>query len=286
MTRESDDPETLRALFSPAYHIEAKLGQGAYGSVYAALQLPGNKRVAIKILTALADKTVRTRFRNEARIVSQIGHPNVVTIYNYGELKDGRRFLVMEYLEGQSLEAFIEANGPTSVEVAAALISQLCHGLAAAHELKIVHRDLKPANLMLVSLRRGPPLLKVLDFGIAKMPSQKLTGSLDLLGTPHYMSPEQWQTAGKSDARSDIYAVGVILFELLFGTPPFNGRSWSELYAAHLSQSPPIPEEWERSSPANAAFGMLLRRCLEKLPTLRFQSASDLRQAIEHAITC
>jgi serine/threonine protein kinase len=225
------------------YRVEEELGAGSFGAVYGGVQPLIGKRVAIKVLhAALArDPEAVSRFVAEARAVNTIHHPHIVDIFSFGALPDGRPYLVMERLEGLSLAALIEREGPLSIGLSLALLEGIAEALDAVHEAAITHRDLKPDNVFLVRGRDGSWTPKLLDFGVAKLMAEELahkTATGAAIGTPRYMSPEQ--TRGKPvDARADVYALGVVAHELLTGAPLFEGDSVMDVLFKHAAEPPP-----------------------------------------------
>ena len=224
------------------YQIEAKIGQGGMGVVFSAFHPLIGKRAAIKILKRelCADPFTVERFVDEARVVNQIGHPNIVDIFAFGEMPDGRSYFVMEWLKGETLRARI-ARGPIEVAETCRVVRLLARALQAAHEKGVIHRDLKPDNVILVEQRDEAPSVKLLDFGIAKLARSdhrvEKTATGAIVGTPQYIAPEQ--AKGYSiDARADIYALGGILFELFTGRPPFVADNAMEMVAKHLMEPP------------------------------------------------
>jgi serine/threonine protein kinase len=260
------------------YRVERELGRGGMGIVYAGRQPVIDKRVAIKVLSAAAsrDPGLGRRFVEEARAVNRIGHPNIIDIFAFGQLEDGRQYFVMEYLYGETLADLLEREPPSERELCT-LLAQAAEALEAAHGERIVHRDLKPENLWVARPRHGEPFLKVLDFGIAKLLSDASEGGLTatgaVLGTPYYMAPEQCMGA-EVDARADIYALGVILYRALTNKLPFTGRSFAEIVSQHVVRTPASPTEaGARVSPQLEALTMA---CLEKDPAKRPQRAADV----------
>jgi serine/threonine protein kinase len=239
----SIDAGTLPQSLGP-YRIVRQIGQGGMGVVYEAVHESISRRVAIKLLHSeyAHNSQVAQRFFNEARAVNLIEHPALVQISEFGQLPDGSTYLVMELLKGENLASRLRRVGALPLPAVLQIGSQLAEALCAAHEKGIVHRDLKPENVMLVadSAVLGGERVKLLDFGIAKLaeggPNRTATSAL--MGTPKYMSPEQARGAGSVDEKTDVYALGVMLFELLAGKPPFEGES-GELIAKHLYQPPP-----------------------------------------------
>jgi TolB-like protein len=255
------------------YHITAAIGAGGMGEVYRANDTKLGRDVALKVLSAQMahDPNRLARFQREARSVAALNHPHIVTIFSVEEA-EGVHFLTMELVEGQSLERLIPAGG-LPVERIVEIASALADALTAAHEKGIVHRDLKPANVMLTDDGR----VKVLDFGLAKDVRADKSSDVVVMGTPTYMSPEQ--VAGRVlDHRTDIFSLGVILYEMASGRRPFEGASSAELASAILRDTPRPLSELRADLPEE--LGLLIQRCLEKDPQDRFPSARDLRDAL------
>jgi serine/threonine-protein kinase len=228
------------------YEVDAKLGAGAMGEVYAARHMKLGKRVAIKVIgqRLSQDADAIERFALEARTLAQIQHPAIVAVEHVGELTDGRAYFVMEFLRGGVLFDRL-SRGRVPMAEALRILDQMARGLDAAHGEGVIHRDLKPENVFLVYLPGEEPIVKIVDFGLAKIrgPAQQAarTQSGVALGTPMYMSPEQMRGQGV-DYRTDIYALGCVAYELLLGVHPFsNAHTVPELYAAHLHEVPPLP---------------------------------------------
>jgi tRNA A-37 threonylcarbamoyl transferase component Bud32/tetratricopeptide (TPR) repeat protein len=262
-----------------------ELGRGGMGTVLLAEHVLIPKRVAVKVLHGhLAEEPeLVARLLAEARAMSLVQHENVVTVYDL-DTRDGRPYVVMEYLEGQSLAAF--ARGPIEPALAVDLLTQVCDALGAAHARGIIHRDLKPANVFLVPGPQGRQRVKLLDFGIAKRlaraEGETPTRTGVLLGTPEFMAPEQ--CSGEDvDARTDLYAVGVLGYLLLTGRVPFSNESTAAVLVAHLTQKPCPPHEVRPGVPP--ALSAVLMRALAKRPEERFASAAELRAALESALT-
>ena len=263
------------------FRLDAVVGRGGMGVVYAATQPVIEKRVAIKILNAQysADPALVRRFTDEARAVNRIRHPNIIDIFSFGQLGDGRHYFVMEYLEGATLGARLE-QGTLSLEEVPVFLAQICDALDAAHAENIVHRDLKPENIWIVTPRRGRPFVKLLDFGIAKLVAaadQSSTQTGAVMGTPHYMSPEQCH--GRAvDHRTDIYAMGVILYRFYAGRLPFEGETFMEVLTKQVTLAPDPPSRYASIPPA---LDQLIMRCLSKDPAGRPQSARELGSELE-----
>ena len=266
------------------YNITAKLGEGGMGTVFLAEHPVIGSKVALKaILPQFARSAeVFSRFVNEAKAVNQIGHDHIIDITDFGITPAGDYYFMMEYLEGQGLGEAISKNGAFAPARALNIAVQIADALDASHAHGIIHRDLKPENIFLKIHDGVEDFVKVLDFGLAKLtssedePSHSRTGAV--MGTPYYMSPEQCEGRAEIDHRSDIYSLGVILFEMLTGMIPFGGRGHGEIIIKHVTVPPPsIRSLVPGLSPA---LDMILFRVLSKAPALRFQSMSELRQAL------
>jgi hypothetical protein len=266
------------------YRIEQKLGQGGMGAVYAARHPVIGKRVAVKVLSYFfsRDAALVKRFTDEARAVNKIGHPNIIDVFSFGQLPDGRHYFVMEFLEGETMEAWLGKGRPPPAEVKRLLL-QVCEALEAAHREGIIHRDLKPDNLWIARPKHGEPFIKVLDFGIAKLvdttEEKSATKTGTVMGTPQYMSPEQCMGRGV-DHRTDIYALGAIMFRVYCGRLPFDAESVAEIIAAQLHAPPPNPSELVAMPHALEA---LILDCLAKDLAQRPASAAELGMRFKDA---
>lgn len=265
------------------YEIEAKIGEGAMGSVYRAVHPAIGKRVAVKIMSPklCGDPAAIKRFTREARVVAAIRHPGIVDVFGFGTIEDGRAYLIMEWLDGTSLAQLLKHRRfalPDALDV----LDQIARALGAAHDKGVIHRDLKPENVFTQLVARERPTVKILDFGLAKlMGDAELRGSAvthsgQLLGTPLYMSPEQCKGKGV-DHRTDIYALGCIAYELICGRPPFMADNVAEVIAAHLSEDPPAPRTLWPEVPAQ--LDALLMEMLAKDPMQR-PAIERIRQII------
>ncbi len=270
------------------YVVRHKLGEGGMGAVYLAEHPTIGKRVALKVLhgefAMRAD--VVTRFFHEAKAVNDIQHPNIVDIIDFGEVPAGVLtrerlvYFIMEFLGGTSLTEVIRSEAPLAPERALAIALQIADALSASHRCGIVHRDLKPDNVMLVQRGREREFVKLLDFGIAKLTgdqggSQHRTRAGTVMGTPFYMSPEQCEGRGNVDHRTDVYALGIVLYEMLAGRVPFAGDGFGEVLVQHMTQPPP---PFPVAVPP--AIEQLVARALAKHPEARFASMDEMMQAM------
>jgi serine/threonine-protein kinase len=267
------------------YRIEAVLGRGGMSVVYRATHLELDQAVAIKVLSAeaLLLPEYVVRLKREARAVSRIRSEHVVRVHDIGELPGGDvPYLVMECLSGLDLAAVLARRGRFPVDLAVECILQACEALAEAHALGIVHRDLKPANLFLTEAVDGSPCVKVLDIGISRMSRRHglsaLTDPGTVLGTPSYMAPEQMEAADTVDARSDIWALGTILFELLTGKPPYTGESLPQIFMKIMRSKTPRASAVRDDVPSG--LDAIIARCLEIDAPERFQTVADLAWAL------
>jgi serine/threonine protein kinase len=263
------------------------LGAGGMSVVYKAKDLLLNRTVAVKILhshSALNPKNV-LRFRQEAMAASKIDHPNVIRIYEFNVPEDGQPYLVMDYIEGQSLAELIASNGPIEVQRAISLMGIICDGLQCAHEAGVIHRDLKPGNIMLLKDSSGKQTLKIVDFGIAKLLTENdqghaLTQTGEVFGSPLYMSPEQcW---GKQlDGRSDIYALGCVMYEMCTGQAPIKGGSMLETIQMQTTE---IPQPVITINPGikyGENLDRVLLKALDKDPNQRYQTPLEFKQGLQ-----
>ena len=270
------------------YRVTQKLGEGGMGSVYLAEHPHIGKKVALKVLHAefAGNQEVVARFFNEARAVNDIGHPNIVDIVDYGVLQGGPMgdrmvYFIMEYLGGRTLTQLIKNESPLPPERALMIALQVADALAASHRTGIIHRDLKPDNVMLLQRGREMDFVKLLDFGIAKLTTDqqgsRRTRTGIVMGTPAYMSPEQCEGRGMIDHRTDVYALGILLYEMLTGRVPFVGEGYGEILVQHLTQPPAPPSTFRGLSPHVEA---VVLKALEKRPDLRFPTMEEYMRAM------
>ena len=268
------------------YRVEQIVGMGGMGVVVAAWHLDLKTRVALKILlpAAAADPESVERFVCEARAACRLKSQHAARVLDVGRFADGLPYMVMEFLVGHDLGYVLETEGRVAVSVVVEYVLQACEAVAEAHALGIVHRDLKPRNLFLAVGVDGQPFVKVLDFGLAKSSRRGeggLTGSVQVFGTPQYMSPEQMRSTHNVDLRTDIWSLGVCLYELLTGAPPFNveGASVPEVCLSVMNGEPAAPRSTRAEIPEGLAS--IIMRCLEKKPERRFAGIGELVEALE-----
>jgi serine/threonine-protein kinase len=265
------------AVFASRYEIQAVLGEGGMGIVYQAHDRRLEEAVAIKTLRRQAlstDPSLLDRFKQEIRLARRITHPNVLRTHDLGDC-NGLRFLSMEFVAGRTLGQLIESEKILPVEVGLRIAKQVCCGLAAIHALGIVHGDIKPQNVMVEPSGRA----KIMDFGSAHLASEGgKTGHGLVVGTLGYMSPEQ--ARGRPlDFRSDIYSLGVLLYEIFTGSLPFEGDTPVSVALKHVHNTPPPPRS--KNSRIDPGIASIVVRCIEKAPAARFQSARELHEALE-----
>jgi serine/threonine-protein kinase len=272
------------------YELVSILGEGGMGAVYLARHTFTGRKAAVKLLhpQLAQDQVLVTRFMNEARATAAIGHPNIIDIIDVGFLPDGRApYLMMELLQGESLAKRLQRDHPLPIPEAIEIAVQTAFALTAAHAAEIVHRDLKPDNLFLVpdpSMGRLRMRVKVLDFGIAKLRGELSSGSIKtqtgtIMGTPQYMSPEQCRgLADQIDHRTDIYALGIIVYEMVCGSPPFVSEGLGDMLMMHMSQAPAPPRTVNPAVPESLEATIL--HALAKDPNQRFACMADFQEAL------
>ena len=286
----SDVVEPLwKKVLNDRFTILEPIGVGGMGKVYKAIQSPLDRVVAVKILTPNGgmDPGFRQRFFLEASLTSKLRHPNTVTVIDYGETPDGIFYLAMEYLDGQPLSQVL-AHGPLHWTRCIRIAQQICRSLREAHKLGIVHRDLKPANVMLLTEEGDQDSVKVLDFGLVKSflresdPNEsEITNPGMLLGSPRYMAPEQLRN--QADPRSDVYALGAVLYEMLLGQPVFAAKDSIDVMFKHMNEAPAPMRTVRPDIQVPKEIEALVMKCLEKQPAWRFQSMDDVLEAMRKA---
>jgi serine/threonine-protein kinase len=272
------------------YEIQEVIGHGGMGVVYKARHALMDRIVAIKMLQAqlISDSMSVKRFQQESKSASRISHPNVITVYDFGISPNGQPFIVMDYLQGISLADLIKNEGQIGVERSIKILAQACDALDHAHKMGVIHRDVKPTNFVLINYDEEKDFVKVVDFGVAKLMNsgpegQRLTQAGEVCGSPVYMSPEQC-TGGELDQRSDIYSMGIVVYETLTGKLPILGKTMVDTMSKHISEMPPsfalarpdlyIPERLEQ----------VVFKALAKDPNDRHQTMDELRIDLENAI--
>ena len=284
-----EDPFIGRDILNGQFQILQKIGSGGMGAVYKALQADMNRMVGVKILHAkLANrKDLVSRFRREARAMSQLTHPNTVKVFLYGELDDGSLYIIMEFLEGKNLNQTVRTEGPFPIERALPILMQACGALEEAHRAGIIHRDLKPENIFLVQSDALHDYPKLLDFGLAKVGERQMRpGSIMLtqegmvFGTPEFMSPEQAQGKPLTPA-SDVYSLAVILYEVLTGKLPFDAKSAMDFIQLHVIGKPIPLNQRVPGRTFPPLLEQIMDRALAKRPETRFSSAAELAVALQ-----
>jgi serine/threonine protein kinase len=266
------------------YQVKALVGIGGMGVVYNAQHLSLDRRVALKILQpniALKNLSTLGLFQKEAKLAARLLHENIVWIMDAGQTSDDIAYMVMEWLDGRTLDEELSASGPLAIERAAKILRQIVAALKEAHAQHIIHRDLKPSNVMLIKRTAEQDIVKVLDFGIAKLVNDTMGSPVSqVMGTPHYASPEQLQVGGRIDGRSDVYSLGVMLYEMLTGKLPFNASSFQGLVRLQLTEPPPPIRNLRPEFPV--ALEQFINRLLAKEPEQRPQIA-DVPSLFEQA---
>ncbi len=283
-SRPSRDP-LIGQTVAGRFKVEELIGQGGMGKVYRARHLALDRLVCLKMLKPALhdDPTVASRFEREALAASRLNHPNSIQVLDFGRnAADRSLYLVMEHVQGKDLQAVLRDEWPLREERLCHILAQALDALSEAHANNVIHRDLKPENIMVEQRRDHPDFVKVLDFGIAKILGSDLpalTRSDVVCGTPQYMAPEQ-ATGGKLDARSDLYAVGIILYQMATSHLPFDGATPTEVLTRQVREAPVPPRKREPSAPISERMESLILRALSKDPDLRPQSAEEFRDLL------
>ena len=272
-----------------AYRIDEQLAVGGMGAVFRATQLKDSECVAIKVISPhlAANSVFVKRFKREARVGCLLSHPHIVKVYEYGETPEGLLFMVMEFIEGETLGHFLEHTAPFTITRTLEILQPLCQALDAAHKRNILHRDLKPANILIAKDRAGKETVKLVDFGLVKLlepdneitqGSTNLTGMGEACGTPYYMSPEQ--IIGQPLApTADIYSMGVILYQMLTAKLPIESSSIRQILSIKINQDLPPPSEKFPFIPTT--LDKVLQKSMARNPTQRYQTAGELFRAFQ-----
>jgi serine/threonine-protein kinase len=283
------DPLIGRVL-NEKFRIVEALGAGGMGRVYKAVQAPLERLVALKVLNPQygegKDPGFQKRFFLEAAVTAKLRHPNTVTVIDYGKTDDGVFYIAMEYLEGQTLAQLLVQQGPLPWVRVLNMGQQVARSLREAHRVGLIHRDLKPANIMVLNQEDDHDVVKVLDFGLVKsfLPDQgrpneaEITQAGVILGSPQYMAPEQARNV--SDPRSDVYSLGVVLFQMLMGRPPFQAAQSIDIIFKHLNEAPPVFAALWPGHTVPQEVEALVMRCMNKRPEERFQSMDEVLEAM------
>jgi len=287
-TKSGAPDPLIGRVIADRFRITNLIARGGMGKVYRAEQTPLGRACAVKVLNPNyngdADPEFHRRFFREASITSRITHPNSVTIFDYGKTDDDVYFMAMEYLEGQTLHLALREGGTMHEERVGRIAQQICRALREAHALDVIHRDLKPANIFLTRHGDDEDFVKVLDFGLVKhlseRPEEQLTQTGLFMGSPKYMAPEQIQ-GGHVDPRTDIYSLGIMMYEMLTGKVPFERATSVNILMAHVGEPPPPMREVKADLICSPAFEELVMRCIAKDPAERYTTMDEVLQAIK-----
>jgi len=279
--------DPIGTILQDTYRLEGLLGKGGMGQVYEASHLRLDRRFAVKLLIpeAAADEVALARFQREARITSGLGHPHIVEVVDFNSTEEGKPYIVMELLDGESLDDRLERVGRLELPVVASIVRQATSALHVAHEKGVVHRDLKPQNIFLCRRGSQDDYVKLLDFGISKVlgSTSVVTRANSLVGSPGYMSPEQAEEqAEEIDVRSDVYGMGTVIFEMLTGAPPFSASSIPSLLYKIVHQEPPDLCALRPEIPDDV--GRVVAIALGKRPEERYGSIEELWQAFSEVL--
>lgn len=287
-----ENQELLGRILDKKYRISSLLGEGGMGSVYGGEHIHLKRQCAIKIVRReyASDPVALKRFKLEAEAASILKHPNIIEIHDFGITDDELAYIVMEFLEGESLDDLLGRHKFLYYEHALPIFLQVCDALSHAHKKKVLHRDLKPANIMLIKTESGDTHVKLVDFGIAKLlpgtgrDIEKLTQTGEVFGSPLYMSPEQCMGQAL-DARSDVYALGCVLYQVLSGQLPFVGENLVQIVMKHINEMPPTFVEVSPDVAIPQTLEKAIRQCLSKNPASRYNSIDEVRKHLTEIYT-
>jgi tRNA A-37 threonylcarbamoyl transferase component Bud32 len=267
------------------YLVQSVLGEGGMAIVYRAHHLQMERIVVIKVMQGwlTSNKTSVERFEREGKLTAKLNHPNIVAVYDVGSIDGREPYIVMEYIKGEALADRIHNGGPLDYDTTANIIIQICRGLEEAHSSGIIHRDLKPDNVLLQTKSDRPDWVKIVDFGISNMVqgAKRLTKTGRMVGTPEYIAPEQLKDK-PIDIRTDLYAVGIMIFEMLTGRVPFDGESAESILMKHLLEEPPPMVTIRPELVGDNPFEAVVAKLLKKSPDERYQTAEELRHVMEN----
>jgi serine/threonine-protein kinase len=283
---DPSDDALVGTVIDGRYEVLSVIGEGGMGTVYQVRHKALGKRFALKALRKdlAADGEIAARFIQEARTAAAVSHPGLVEITDFGRLESGQVYFVMELLEGQSLASLLRGGGPLPAARGLDIVRQLVHALKAAHDSAIVHRDLKPDNIHISKGDGERDLVKIVDFGLAKViGSSKLTRSGMVFGTPHYMSPEQ-ASGELVDHRADIYAFGIVMYEMFTGKVPFEADSYMGVLTKHMYMAPAPPSELRGEMKEMGALEDVILRCLQKRPNARYENLAALLADLDQRV--
>jgi serine/threonine-protein kinase len=270
------------------YKVESMVGEGGMAIVYLATQLQMDRPVVIKVMQGwlLSNKNSAERFERECKWTAKLNHPNIVAVYDVGAISEMQPYLVMEYIKGEALADKLSRQGALPLTTVGNIMVQICRGLQEAHSIGIIHRDLKPENILLQERSDRPDWVKIVDFGIshAVEGSKRLTKTGKMIGTPEYIAPEQLRDRAL-DVRSDIYAAGVMMYEMITGRVPFDGESVEAVLMKHLMDDPAPISTLRDDVADDSLFSQITMRALKKDPDDRYQTITELRLDIEQALS-
>ncbi len=287
ITKRAGVESLVGTVLKGTYKVEEQIGEGGMGAVFRAVQMPLGRNVAIKVLLPALESTpsMTQRFFQEAKALSQLSHPHVVSIIDFGNTESGMIYMVMEFLQGSTLGQVVPREVGLSVGTTVRLMRQVCAGVGAAHRCHVVHRDLKPENIFVATSAAASDVVKILDFGIARAlggpEDTRLTRTGLVMGTPGFLAPEQISLATEADARSDIYALGAILYFMVTGRRPYSEKTPRSVLAKQLQEPPSV--DWGRLGDHRPLAGVVLK-AMHLDPEARFQSTDEIVEALEEAV--